>query len=1519
MPIQVNMEKISRLKKKLLDTVVMSAVALIPLSPILLVGLLYRSTVLFQEFQLQPMDSLLMPLVTVSLVFVVFCLQFSFVDFIIVKLSHALFTKCSVDKKTVDAIFAFIFSFTSSIKMIAYVFSAFCLGNIGCWVMLGIILKPDVAIPLLSAASALGLHIYKYSKTLNKLYNSMNESITNAIDTVANQLCAKSTKKLSYKIASLVDITFVENRGMVEKLGKMVSILARSLLNAPIIRVFTNLNFKKEEKKEKKVSKVQSLQLLNLHVKYMLGKNYLRKSNEEKLKKLATSYPALYNVSSDVSVLEHYQSDPLAFFAQNISEFAYLYEIVCDANDDIFDLLHNMSMRSESGWEEPYVYLLHLRNRVLMAAGGTNKDTALMELLVNGKIHISTLCQVTGLEYPWAAICAMVANPNDVMPQALQRNIGVTGYVSLGTAHAAYIVYRAALNSIAPHPACKCRLKAKVGPDVRKKDPKTGEYVWYKTDGPKPIKAEKGAAKYYRCPRKDGQSACNFFVYKELWHKSENKLPELLEQYKTGESCTHAAHNVYVFLKKHCPDQDADTLAKAVAMLQSYIKQTLSSITPFSKLNGRSFPGLFSPRKLLSGQQRLAGQCLDELKVIISKEKDRVNCNSSDLHELKLHPSSPKRKSLHPSKKSLLRPAIAVVPADHPNTAQIEITKQNESYASLLVHDMPLSLKSYQNSILFMYMEMPGTITYEHFFHYFNFLTRSNEIMEEELDHDVNVAKTRKDIEKRLDNFISLIEIAKTRLYQDNLVKTVSENTKDKVSGVLEKYGISIRTMIKLLILSVVVIVLLIALILHAQHAFGNPGLASSVLASMLCFGGTFGVNRGLTAQNTSPARIAKITEDSGQELQKLTPDLSADFSRSLKSSIKQAAAEQKKSFLNVQSKLQSIEISIESQKDKMVNKMQTEISKLEGKVGEQIGNVKEYVKGEMQTVKHDITRDVGKIKDDVQLSSAVIEDNFKHLQKGRAIEKQTYQQMQNLETSLSTINQRVMENQRSLMAEVAAGREVEEVLGTSFATNMTKAKIAKKLHRKLDIERLQKAKKKEIEILRLLHKKESVVTLDFVIRSESLQCTSFWAMNMALKKLKAFYLDYPRYKERQMSDYVKDTYKKHDNLKPKVEAIERVVTAGELVHDRETLNIFFNECRSMEKKHLALGKHVKDYINIGMEKIEQYMARRRNEGTILVATYEIRDNMESWEHRYEAPALQNILDLLHCLFLILGYKDVTPLSYKDSHLRLQSYKGQDTFKARIMRLNETTTDGSSSHRRSVNGQLGSKLKSITKLDMREEKDTYIVVFYEDEKYKTCSYTKNSAVYLNDTRWRLLDNSGTVKTDAFHSQEFIILEDAKILPLEVKTRKKPSNAMSVLEIAATKSKRKRGKNSQKSISGTRRKMNDEAKGEEEKDSILQSMLPKITPRVTKELLIQATTNVCWDNGNARHVGHTGYISLPFHNKVTIDNTIKTKAINLLTSSSSIMKEKNVHESIEDTFLWTKQTLDNIAPPFEYRY
>ena len=88
-------------------------------------------------------------------------------------------------------------------------------------------------------------------------------------------------------------------------------------------------------------------------------------------------------------------------------------------------------------------------------------------------------------------------------------------------------------------------------------------------------------------------------------------------------------------------------------------------------------------------------------------------------------------------------------------------------------------------------------------------------------------------------------------------------------------------------------------------------------------------------------------------------------------------------------------------------------------------------MKKDMIAVKSDIKKDVDNIQKDVQQSSLAIDDNFKTLHHGRAIEKQTYEQMQNLESSLSNINQRVIENQRSLMAEVAAGREVEQVLGT--------------------------------------------------------------------------------------------------------------------------------------------------------------------------------------------------------------------------------------------------------------------------------------------------------------------------------------------------------------------------------------------------------------------------------------------------------------------------------------------------------
>ena len=126
------------------------------------------------------------------------------------------------------------------------------------------------------------------------------------------------------------------------------------------------------------------------------------------------------------------------------------------------------------------------------------------------------------------------------------------------------------------------------------------------------------------------------------------------------------------------------------------------------------------PRKLLVGQRRLADQCLAELKTMIGKEKDRIASKASDFQELMLSPSSPKRKTESPSK-SLLRPAIEVVPSDLPETKYAQDALVHyENFASMLVHDLPLSLKAYQNTILFLHLEIPGTITYEHFFHYFN-------------------------------------------------------------------------------------------------------------------------------------------------------------------------------------------------------------------------------------------------------------------------------------------------------------------------------------------------------------------------------------------------------------------------------------------------------------------------------------------------------------------------------------------------------------------------------------------------------------------------------------------------------------------------------------------------------------------------------------------------------------------------------------------------------------------------------
>ena len=206
-----------------------------------------------------------------------------------------------------------------------------------------------------------------------------------------------------------------------------------------------------------------------------------------------------------------------------------------------------------------------------------------------------------------------------------------------------------------------------------------------------------------------------------------------------------------------------------------------------------------------------------------------------------------------------------------------------------------MNLKPYISTHLFMHFETPGDISFEHFVYYFDFLTETDDI-ESNASNDY-MAMKRHELTKNLDNFTMLVDLQKNKFYQENLVKTISDSTKEKVSGVLAKYGISIRTMAVLLIVSVVIIIFMFMLIMYAQVAFGSPGMLTSALSSLLCLGGTFGINKGFTKQNTSPSRISKITESSGQELQNVTPNLDAAFSRSLKNSIKKAAADQKKKF----------------------------------------------------------------------------------------------------------------------------------------------------------------------------------------------------------------------------------------------------------------------------------------------------------------------------------------------------------------------------------------------------------------------------------------------------------------------------------------------------------------------------------------------------------------------------------------------------------------------------------------------
>ena len=71
-----------------------------------------------------------------------------------------------------------------------------------------------------------------------------------------------------------------------------------------------------------------------------------------------------------------------------------------------------------------------------------------------------------------------------------------------------------------------------------------------------------------------------------------------------------------------------------------------------------------------------------------------------------------------------------------------------------------------------------------------------------------------------------------------------------------------------------------------------------------------------------------------------------------------------------------------------------------------------------------------------------------------------------------------------------------------------------------------------------------------------------------------------------------------------------------------------------------------------------------------------------------------------------------------------------------------------------------------------------------------------------------------------------------------------------------------------------RKKVDEMTATEETQEIVDSGLPQLEPRRMKEILIESSTDLTWDNDNAKHITDTGYLSLPFHKKVTIDADLK---------------------------------------------
>eukprot|EP00505_MAST-04D_sp_SCG-Rhode-Island_P006537 Stramenopile-MAST_4_protein_6537 len=138
--------------------------------------------------------------------------------------------------------------------------------------------------------------------------------------------------------------------------------------------------------------------------------------------------------------------------------------------------------------------------------------------------------------------------------------------------------------------------------------------------------------------------------------------------------------------------------------------------------------------------------------------------------------------------------------------------------------------------------------------------------VEEKLKFLYDVEKASKEHQKA---FKELLEFAVNQKRNANNDKYTSAGAKDAIAGVLEKNGITHRTILMWLVLSVLIIVLTFVLINFAQLAFAAPGLVSSSLSAILCASSSFGVNKSFEKQSTSKKKSSATTKHAGDDLKR--------------------------------------------------------------------------------------------------------------------------------------------------------------------------------------------------------------------------------------------------------------------------------------------------------------------------------------------------------------------------------------------------------------------------------------------------------------------------------------------------------------------------------------------------------------------------------------------------------------------------------------------------------------------------